>query len=195
MWRLLITFLAFLSAASADSWVGPQVTEVFSKDRTYFVRVTPGKESAFKFADIAKRTFAKAEWFKRQDDGSYKITAETALLNPVAPVDFWVSDSGHLVTRDNWHSVGYGNVIAIYGPDAKLIKAYKLKDFFSEDQIREMRHSVSSIWWHKGTPAYIQPDQTEFYMALDQKGTELIFKLSDGSFRYCAWQGEQHVCR
>ena len=44
-----VTFL-FLAAAclvtapaKADSWAGPQVTEVFSASRDHFVRVTPGK--------------------------------------------------------------------------------------------------------------------------------------------------------
>jgi hypothetical protein len=38
------------------------------------------------------------------------------LKNPVAPVDTLLSNAGYLVTFDNWHNAGYGQVVAIYGP-------------------------------------------------------------------------------
>jgi len=75
----------------------------------------------------------------------YGLGATVTLLNPVAPVEFFVSDQGYLITLDNWHNMGYGKVLALYGPDGAPIKSYELKDLFSEEEISRFEHSVSSI--------------------------------------------------
>ena len=112
------------SPASADSWAAPQVREVFSASRDHFVRVIPGKAvgHTFGFAGpgkgAEKGAYAAAEFYQRQADQSYRLIKTTTLLNPVAPVDYFVSNDGRLVTIDNWHNRGYGIVLAVYDPGA-----------------------------------------------------------------------------
>jgi len=120
------------------------------------------------FAGAPKGAYAKAMFYHRQGDGSYGLGATVTLLNPVAPVEFFVSDQGYLITLDNWHNMGYGKVLALYGPDGAPIKSYELKDLFSEEEISRFEHSVSSIWWHKG-PAYVDEDQKVLFISLDDK--------------------------
>jgi hypothetical protein len=42
----------------------------------------------------------------------------------------------YVVTLDNWHEVGRGdNVVAIYGPDGKLVRQLALSDFLTQQQL------------------------------------------------------------
>jgi hypothetical protein len=191
MRKILVLLLCFCIAQDlrADDWAPAKVTEVFSKNRDYFVRVTPGESvgesMGFKGAKVGKH--AHAEVFHVQPDRGYRLDREVELLNPVAPVEFFVSNAGDLVTLDNWHNVGYGSVLTLYRPDGKLVKAYKLADLFPRSEIDSFPQSVSSIWWHKG-PAYIDQDQKIFYMGYREMPDyrDIILTLSDGSVRICA---------
>ena len=181
----------------ADDWAPAKVTEVFSDNRDYFVRIVPGESIGetfgFKGAKVCKH--AHAQIFHIQLDRGYRLDREIELLNPVAPVSFFVSNAGDLITLDNWHNVGYGSVLALYLPDGKLVKAYKLLDLFPKSEVDSLPQSVSSIWWHKGL-TYIDIDQKTFYMGYREAPDyrDLILKLNDGSVRLCANSPKYH-CR
>ena len=185
---LSIICLAISPSPRADDWPGPVVREVFSKNREYFVRVTPGESVGetigFGSAKIGKH--ARAAFFRVQQDRGYRLEREIELTNPVAPVEFFVSNTGDLVTLDNWHNVGYGMVLALYHNDGKMVKAYRLGELFPKREVDSFTHSVSSIWWHKG-PTYIDEDQKTFYMGWREAPDyrELIIRLVDGSVRLC----------
>jgi hypothetical protein len=172
----------------ADDWPGAQVREVFSRDRQYFVRITPGDSwgETWGFAGAKKGKHARADFFRQQSDKSYRLQQSIDLLNPVAPVDFFVSNRGDLVTLDNWHNRGYGAVLALYRADGKLLKNYKLADLFPKKEIDSFPHSVSSIMWHTG-PTYIDDAQAIFYMGYREAPDyrELILELANGSVRLC----------
>ena len=174
---------------AADDWVTPQIREVFSPDRQYFVRITPGESWGetwgFKGAKIGRH--AQAAFFREQPDNGYRLERTIDMPNPVAPVEVFVSNNGDLITLDNWHNEGYGAVLVLYHWDGKIVKAYQLSDLFSKKEIDSFPMSVSSIWWHKG-PMYVNQDQKDFYMGYREAPDygELIFKLSSGSVRICA---------
>ena len=188
------------ATSPADEWPGPQTREVFSKSRDHFVRIIPGENwgDTIGFQGSSKGPNAQAVFFHRQSDGSYSLGATVRLLNPVAPVEYFVSDQGYLMTLDNWHNMGYGKVLALYGSDGAAIKSYELKDLFSEEEIGRFEHSASSIWWHKG-PAYVDDDQKTLFIGLDDKGTDLILDARFGTYRSCKWQDpvnvKDFVCR
>src|SRR5438067_1227126 len=98
MMRLVLLLLLGSGLAHADDWPGPVTKEVFSHSREYFVRVVPGEAvgDTFGFAGAKKGRYAAAEFYRRAPDRSYRLVAEVSLLNPVAPVEFFVSDGGHL---------------------------------------------------------------------------------------------------
>ncbi|WP_310468368.1 hypothetical protein [Sphingomonas sp.] len=183
------------SAAGADNWAAPQVKEVFSSSRDHFVRVTPGTSfgDTFGFAGSPKGAPATAEFYRRHADRSYRLTATAALLNPVAPVDFFVSDAGQLATIDNWHNVGYGRVVALYDAHGKPVKSYALEDLFTAAEIAAFGHSVSSRAWHQGT-VYINRDQRTLYLMV-ASGRDLILGLDTGRYAYCETRGGQYLCR
>ena len=129
--------LCIHSVLFADEWPAPQIKEVFSESRQYFVRVIPGNSigDTNGFKGAARGKYAVAEFYQRQNDKSYEFTNKIILVNPVAPVEFHVSNSGHLVTLDNWHNLGYGKIVAFYNSQGKLIQSYELKDLFLDDEI------------------------------------------------------------
>jgi hypothetical protein len=196
---LRLIFLALWLCASApsraDSWAGPQVREVFSASRDHFVRVIPGNSigDTVGFAGAAKGEYASAEFYRREGDRSYRLVTSARLLNPVAPVEFFVSNHGQLVTIDNWHNRGYGIVLAVYDGAGKPVKAYTLADLFSRAEIDASPHSVSSIAWHSG-PVYINQDQRTLYMMV-ASGRDLVLGLQTGRFAYCETRAGKYLCR
>ena len=194
-WLTSILVVSCCCAVSlADDWPSPQTREVFSKGRDHFVRIVPGESwgDSNGFAGAPKGPYAKATFYHRQSDGSYGLGATITLLNPVAPVDFFVTDLGYLITLDNWHNMGYGKVLALYGADGTAVKSYALNDLFSEEEINSFEHSASSIWWHK-RPAYVDSDQKAVFISLDDKGTDLVLDAVFGTYRSCKWQDLVHV--
>lgn len=193
-------FLAGLLAVSspelmADDWAAPKIREAFSQSREYFVRVVPGESlgDTYGFAGAKKGRYATAEFYRRAPDRSYRLAAEASLLNPVAPVEFFVSNAGHLATVDNWHNLGYGKVVGIYGAQGKLIRAYELRELFDATEIKGFAHSVSSVHWRKG-PVYIRHDQTTLLVTV-KEGTDFLFGLETGRYKYCEFRKDSHRCR
>ena len=41
-----------------------------------------------------------------------------------------MANDGTLVTLDNWHNVGYGDIVVIYAPDGRARKRYRLADLY-----------------------------------------------------------------
>jgi hypothetical protein len=181
--------------ALADSWARPQTREVFSESRQFFVRVVPGESlgDTMGFAGEKKGKYASAEFYRRAQDRSYKLTAQVFLLNPVAPVEFFVSEDGRLATLDNWHNLGYGMVVSLYDSQGRLVKSYELSDLFQTDEVKDFSHSVSSVHWRKG-PAYIRPDQKTLLVTV-KSGADLLFGLETGRYKYCEYHETVHRCR
>jgi len=195
---LLLAALALAGSGRSrgDDWPAPQTREVFAPSREYFVRVIPGKGigETIGFRGAPTGPPATAELYRRASDGSYRPVWAVSLVNPVAPIDVFLTDRGYLATLDNWHNMGYGRVVAFYSPAGVLIRAYTLADLFSAAEIDALRRSVSSIWWRK-PPAYVRPDQQTLYVTLDDAGRELLFETETGAYQYCEPREATRRCR
>jgi hypothetical protein len=191
---LLATLLS-VTEVRGDDWAGPQTKEAFSASREYFVRITPGESlgDTVGFAGQKKGKYAAAEFYRRQQDRSYRLVAETVLLHPVAPVEFFVSNEGRLATIDNWHNLGYGKVVSIHDSLGKVVRSYELSDLFQGREIDAFVRSVSSIHWRNG-PAYIRPDQKTLLITI-KSGGDLLFGLETGRFKYCEYHEQIYRCR
>jgi hypothetical protein len=192
---IFLCLLCVAPGVDADDWAGPRVKEVFSESREYFVRVTPGESlgDSWGFAGAKKGAYAAAQFYRRAQDRSYRLVAEAKLLNPVAPVEFFVANNGHLATLDNWHNVGYGKVVAIYDAHGKPIRAYELKELFEAKEIERFPHSVSSIHWRKGA-FYLRQDQSTLLVTV-RDGADFLFGLESGGFEYCEPHEKKYRCR
>ncbi|MEO8577090.1 MAG: hypothetical protein ABI556_10335, partial [Gemmatimonadales bacterium] len=144
-----ITLLVFPATSLADDWPGARTATVFSEDGTHFVRVIPGESigDLLGFQGSKRGAYAKALYYELQPDRSYRLAAELFLLNPVAPVDLLLSNSGYLIAFDNWHNVGYGKAVAIYGPDGIPVASWELDRLYEKTRLKSIAMSVSSRWW------------------------------------------------
>jgi len=188
--------LTTLFAAQADEWPAPVIREAFSHSRAYFVRVLPGESfgDTVGFSGAAKGPFATAEFYRLEKDRSYRLAGTATLLNPVAPIEFFVTDRGNLITLDNWHNMGYGKVVAFYSPEGKPIRAYGLSDLFTQSEIDGFRHSVSSIWWRKSVGAYVRQGEDTFCVTVGDMGAGFVFEVS-GGYQYCETKAGKFLCR
>lgn len=193
---LFVVSTVIPQSTAADSWPAAQTKEVFSKSREWFVRVVPGQSigDTVGFAGAPKGPHARAEFYQRMADRSYRLMTEVSLLNPVAPVIFFVTDRGYLVTLDNWHNMGFGKIVVSYSSQGRVIKAYELSDLFSRQEIEAFTHSASSIWWRTET-AYVRSGERSVYVSLDGKGSDLVFEPESGAWQHCAWRKGQYRCR
>ena len=182
--------------AWADQWPAPQTREVWSQSREYFVRVIPGKGigETVGFRGAPTGPSATAELYRRASDRSYRLAWTISLVNPVAPIDLFLTDRGYLVTLDNWHNMGHGKIAVFYAPDGKLVRGHALEDLFSAAEIDKLPRSVSSIWWRKQT-AYVRSDQQSLYVSVDDGGRELIFETETGAYQFCETREGAHRCR
>jgi len=192
---LLFLMVLAASTAEADSWAGAVTKEVFSASREYFVRVVPGESpgDTYGFSGMKKGRYATAEFYRRAADRSYRLVAEANLLNPIAPVEFFVSNAGHLAAVDNWHNIGYGKVLAIYDASGRVIHSYELKDLFRDEEIAAFDRSISSIYWHSG-PMYVREDQTTLLVTV-RGGADFLFGLQSGQYKYCESHAKTFRCR
>jgi hypothetical protein len=195
---LSLALLGPMPTARADSWRAATISETFSANRDWFVRVTPGKSvgDTFGFDGAPKGRFADAEWFQRNADGGYRIVARATLANPVAPVDTLVTDRGYLVTLDNWHNVGHGTVVAAYRPDGNQVIALRLIDLYTRREMEAFEMSTSSLWWRsESRQAYVRQDQVSIYVAGRKPGHELILEPESGRWQVCEPRNGRQQCR
>ena len=152
--------------AAADSWALPTEVAVYSRDRTFRLRIIPrelGGQLAYFESLVEKRAApGQAAGGQRRCFGilekrgarssTFDLVWSRPLLNDVAPVAAIVSDDGKFVaTFDNWHSTGYGpHALVIYGPGGELIKKLGLFQFLQESEIEKLSRSVSSVGWYLG---------------------------------------------
>ncbi|WP_435017964.1 hypothetical protein TA3x_005587 [Tundrisphaera sp. TA3] len=153
---LLAVTLAAPTTSRADSWAIPKTFQVTSKDGGHRLTVEPsfGDRPSPTTKDAtgkAVRPKALGKLEKKSKEGRFEVVWEHALANDVSPVRALVADDGSVVTLDNWHSMGYGpDVVVVFAPDGKLVRSMGLEDFLSKEEVGNLPHSVSSIWWGSG---------------------------------------------
>ena len=188
---LVLALLALKpTTVRADDWPGAQARTVFSADGRRFVRLVPGTSwgDAVGFAGAPKGAYARGQFYALQSDRSYRLVADVALLNPVAPVDALLTIRGELVTFDNWHNVGFGAVVAIYGPAGALRASHTLEQLYDAAKLSAVPRSTSSRWWRCRPFGFVDPASESALYVREYFGGEFVFSLTSGSFEYRAGQ-------
>lgn len=200
---LVLLLLLASSLVSADSWAPPKEAQYVSANGFTRVTITPrplggaggyfsdkvdGVEPAGqRVGDSQTQPLALLE--QRDTDGSWRPVWNAPLVNDVAPVHALVTnDGGHLVTFDNWHSMGHGtDVVVVYDHRGDLIRKLALKDFLPEAYIAFLPRSVSSLWW--GRDHYLNEEDGELVLQVNQpdskphqagRPVDVRIRLADG---------------
>lgn len=110
-----ILLLTWIVSARADEWPAPRVQNVFSSNGRYFVRIVPATSinRAAGAAGGPNQGKSRGEFYARQPDRSYRLTADVELQNRFSPTYAIVTDDGYLVTFDEWFQMGIGDVMAL----------------------------------------------------------------------------------
>lgn len=204
---LLLAILHAAAAAHADSWRPPTTRQYTSDDGAWRLTVEPRELSD------------QLTYFREQIDGKERpcgIAGDTQtsaigtmehclqemcrrvwqrnLLNGVAPVGVVVTDTGRVMTFDNWHSMGFGpHAVVAYGPDGIPVAKYALVDFLPEDYVMALPRSVSSLHWRGSprtaadgerivVPVIVPSDAADEEDDEHTRYVEVIFDPRDGSF-------------
>lgn len=147
---IIFGFLVIVSGAvKADSWAMPEVQTFSSTSGEYSFVVEPlvlANQLAY-FQDSAFDD--NSEYPKgRLVSKTGQVLWARKLVNWVSPFNAMVSPSGrYVVTFDDWHSVGYGSVVVIYGRQGELIQELSLRDIVGVEWASLLPKSISSIWW------------------------------------------------
>lgn len=206
---ILITLLMIVlgrgTPAFADTWRLPTQQQYFSEDKRIRFQVTPrelsgqldyfqdkvgGKERAGQNPNGSALAGGKLEIKERNH---WRVLWDGALVNDVSPTRALVANRGtHVVTFDNWHSVGFGNdVVVIYDEVGKVVRAMGLKDFLPEDYVQALPRSVSSIHWGLAhhladkdeilvLQVVVPPDDGGMHQEEEPAFIEVRIRLSDG---------------
>lgn len=138
--------LFLVTATGADQWVSPDPLDVKSADGRHQAHIAVGGSlgETVGFAGARLGDHARANL-----TGPGGESWSYDLLNPIAPVDAYLLDDGRLLTFDNWHSMGYGEVVVLYESTGEVIWQLELEDLLDEDLLYRVPTSVSSRWWRR----------------------------------------------
>lgn len=172
----------------ADQWIAPKPQHALSKNGKYLVRILLGESlgDTVGFAGSKKGAYARGEFYEQQTDHSYKLMADVALQNPIAPVGLLLSDRGVLVTFDNWHNAGYGKVVAIYTVTGAVLRSYELETLYPAAQVEKIPQSVSSRHWLSSNYGFFPGSDENTAYAYDFRGGLFLFDLTTGGYEYLA---------
>jgi hypothetical protein len=213
-WMIAGLLMLCPGAVRADSWMPATRQIVYSANRHVRFTINPRAiSSPLRFFEdkVRGREPAgqqpqapdKAEgWLEREDaSGHWSTLWRKALVNDVSPVSALVTNDGaHVVTFDNWHSMGYGDdAVVIYGVDGAVVRAMPLTAFLPEDYVAALPRSVSSLQW--SGDHHLSPDDRQVILQVvipranaepgaDPSYTPIALSLADGQAiapRDAAW--------
>ncbi len=169
----------------ADDWPAARPISLFTAASDRLLRILPGRSigDVVGFRGAAKGPYASAEIYVRQPDRSYRFVRAATLVHPVAPVNVLLAPDGGFITFDNWHNLGYGQVVAIYRGDGTLVRSYTLEDLYRGRDLSSVPTSESSRAWRCAPFIFVSPDGREAYTR-EFAGGEFVFTMQNGAFRY-----------
>ena len=184
----LLVATALLLEPRADDWPTARAVNVFSENAEYFVRIVPGNSigDVIGFEGSKRGEYAHGLFYRRMQDQSYTLIKDAVLLNPVAPVDVIVSNSGEVITFDNWHNAGYGKVVVLYSSSGQTIRSWTLENLYSPSKLSLIPMSTSSRWWRCGARGFVDPDRQTKVFVTETLGGTFTFDLNSAAFTYSA---------
>ena len=103
-------------------------------------------------------------------------------MNPVAPIDAFLTDRGYLATLDNWHNMGYGKVVAFYDPTGSADPRLRARGSVLGG--RDRRDAEVGVVHLVAEAAPVRaPGPADSLHRVDGNGRELLFETETGAYR------------
>jgi tetratricopeptide (TPR) repeat protein len=160
--RIVVLLVTLVSPALADQWISPTEKTVVSPNKKLQAKVTPaddGKSGAT--VTIGKQTFT--------------------LASPWMPVDVVLFDDGTLLTLDQWHQLGHGDVATLYSRDGKIRWNKTLVQLIGQKGVDGAQASVSSIWWRHMPIEYVVAKDGKSIAITMHDENQVKIELRDGA--------------
>jgi hypothetical protein len=180
----LILGVLFISPhAWGDQWLSPHEVTIKSPSGLWEAKVTPADRiidisgylslikrlPSIKTDELSDQTMES--WAKATIWQSNREALTFALRSPWMPVESVLLDNGILVTFDQWHGTGYGEVCIAYSPNGKVLWARTLTDLIGQAYMHSFRQSASSITWRTNP----------FKWSVESDGEALVVNLADAN--------------
>lgn len=175
--------VAIGSPARTDQWPWPQAMDLESADGSFRAHIDYG-------SSLGGTVECTGE--KRGQRARAKVTGPAGevwtydLLNPTRPIDAVLLDDGRLLSFDNWHKMGYGEVMVLYGVTGEVLWQRELEDLLAPEILGQVMRSVSSRWWRRDPLELSWVGDGEDLAAVVTLRNEhqLSVRLSDGEATY-----------
>jgi hypothetical protein len=179
---VVVCVIATASPGRADSSRRPEKASVFSPSRTFEGVVVPSRSG------IGKTSLTLWAW--RQ--GARRRVCSRRVVNALSPVGLIVTDSGYVVSFDDWNSAGYEHALVVYDPSCRLVRDAALEELVSPDDLKRVERSSSSRHWRYDDEPPVITDAT--VSITSRWGTTLQLSLRDGA---TSWSGPpfKHLTR
>ena len=169
-----------------DEWRVPNVQNIFSDNGRFFVRLLPGTrpyENGCGARGTPKSAGnARGQFYAQDGDRGFRLVADVELRNPVSPVYAVVTNSGNLVTFDNWYCMGYGDTIAVYESAGTLVRSIPLSELYPST-FSAIPRSKSGLLWRCSVRVSPSPDPGTITV-FDHGGGTFIVDGRTGRFEY-----------
>jgi tetratricopeptide (TPR) repeat protein len=160
----LALVLTLAAPARGDEWVTPQAVTVTAPAGRWQATVTPARDGKSGATVTVGARGGREERF--------------TLRSPWMPVDVVLLDDGTLVTFDQWHTLGHGQVAIAYTPQGKVRWSRTLEELVGKARVTTFVRSVSSIWW-RPTPLEVTREPGALLVRLRDEH-RLRVRLADG---------------
>ncbi len=167
---LMLATLAVAPRAAADRWGTPERRTVRSPNARFELVVEP--HSLHRRATLSLFSINK---------GKRKARYTWSAVSAWTPVSVFVSDSGRVVTMNEWGRAGFEHTLVIYDRAGRVLVDRHLDDLLLKEELPLVTESVSSRHWlYGGEPAHLLG---EHLMLTTLWGRELAIDLASATIR------------
>jgi hypothetical protein len=169
---LAVSTLVLPSVAHGTSCASPEMFREYSPSRRF--------EVIFEPREGQRPRLTSWEW---RNDRRVRA-CRRSMMNIRAPWDLHVTDSGHVVTFDDWCRAGYEHALVVYSPTCEIVRDVNLEQLLSVEDIgRTDRTHSSRNWRYYHEPTSVTQSTVSFTSSWGMTAT---VAAHDGSI---SWSG------
>jgi hypothetical protein len=168
---LAVLALALPSAGRASCGL-PEGYTTFSPSRRFELVFEPREDQRPRLTIWEWRHFKRVRACRR------------SVVNSRSPGDLFVTDSGHVVSFDDWCRPGDEHALVVYSPTCEVIRDADLEQLVSADSLRQVdRARAARHWRYDNEPTFVTDSSVSFTSSWGMTAT---ISVRDGTI---SWSG------